>query len=518
MTKLALPFLDTISGWMGGLTDFVNQLGDLPQPVINASLAFLGFAAAVGAVLLAAAGIATVIGALATPIGLVALVVLGLAAAVAALWLAWETNWGNIQGKTAAVLAVIQPLIETLSSTLSGIGTSLSTFKMPTLTDLGKLKSDIEFQIKATVETLLDPPKLTIMPFPDMTIDPPKVTIKPIPQAAITEAAKGPGLMIDNLTQTIAGGNWAGAGRLMGTLIIARWNTEIAKIEPFITFIEIAGAFSQAILGLQGAMLVALIGFSLALEGTGLPAKIAALGEAIATAVTTMWTNLMATVMGAFIAPAPDNTSTSDTLRDRAAASSFKWSDYIQPLVWTSFVPDFVWSIFVTPLDWVLWIANLTWSTFVSALEWASWISTFDWGSFISGLSWPSFITSLSWGTFISSLSWATFISSLSWSSFIPEMSWANFIPHIDWGRFIPAFSPPSVSPDGPQQDNLQKKKDDATIGFVTAGASFATASYGGGRGNGGPTIVIQNVNVHNDMDIEVLAGKLARRFQQKLR
>jgi len=472
-TKIALPFLDTIAGKVGELTAFINTLGELPQPVINAGLAFAGFAAAIGLALVAAAGIAGVIGALATPIGLVVLVVLGLAAAVAALWLAWETNWNDIQGKTAAVLAVIQPLIETLSSTLSGIGSSLSTFKMPTLADLDTLKSDIEFQIKATVETLLDPPKLTIMPFPDMTIDPPKVTIKPIPQQTIQGAAKGATDMLHGLNETIAGADWAGAGHLMATLIVTAWNTEVAKIKPFLTLVGIAGAFSQAILGLQGAMIGALVSLGLALQASGVGDEIAALGKNIYTALKTMWTTLMADIMGLFIAPAPDATSLSDTLRDRNAAAE---------------TPALDWDSFITPLAWADWL---------SPLSWASWISSFE------------------WGTFIANITWASFVPTVSWSSFVSDISWASFIPFLDWGRFIPAFAPPSgASPGGPPQRDTDPN---ANVGFVTAGASFATASYGGGSG-GGPTIVIQNVNVHNDMDIEVLAGKLARRFQQKLR
>lgn len=126
MTKLALPFLDTLAGWMGKLTEFINKLGDLPQPAVKAGLAVAGFATALGAALLLAAGAAVTIGALANPIGLAVLALIGLSIAVAAAWLAWETNFDNIQGKTDDVMGAVQSTLDTLSSTLSGIGTAIS--------------------------------------------------------------------------------------------------------------------------------------------------------------------------------------------------------------------------------------------------------------------------------------------------------------------------------------------------------------------------------------------------------
>jgi TP901 family phage tail tape measure protein len=59
--KLATPFEPQITAWTDQVNGFIKSLGDLPQPVINAALAFGAFAVALGAVLLAGAGIGKVL-------------------------------------------------------------------------------------------------------------------------------------------------------------------------------------------------------------------------------------------------------------------------------------------------------------------------------------------------------------------------------------------------------------------------------------------------------------------------
>jgi TP901 family phage tail tape measure protein len=125
-TKLALPFMDDIAAGIDQVTELVNKFGELPQPVQDATLGFLGFSAALGAALLVLGGAAAVIGTVSGPVGLVALALLGAALAVAALKVAWETNWGDIQGKTETALAAIQPLIDAFAASMTTIGTAAS--------------------------------------------------------------------------------------------------------------------------------------------------------------------------------------------------------------------------------------------------------------------------------------------------------------------------------------------------------------------------------------------------------
>ena len=108
--KLALPFLETISGWIDQLAKFVNKLGEIPQPVTEAILIFLGIAGAAGLAMVAITGITIALGAikgsaLAASILPISAAVLGLALAAAGAYLIWTSNWGGIQES-------MQPFIE----------------------------------------------------------------------------------------------------------------------------------------------------------------------------------------------------------------------------------------------------------------------------------------------------------------------------------------------------------------------------------------------------------------------
>lgn len=108
-----MPLIEVLAEWIG-------KLLDLDPRIIAWGVAILGILAALGPLLIIAGVIATAIGALApvfaaigtvlglllSPIGLVV-------AAVAALALAWATNFGGIRDKTQAVFDFVRPYIET---------------------------------------------------------------------------------------------------------------------------------------------------------------------------------------------------------------------------------------------------------------------------------------------------------------------------------------------------------------------------------------------------------------------
>lgn len=107
LIEVLLPFLDTLSGGLRWIADLVVLFTQLPQPVQYAALAFLAVLAAIGPVLLALSGVATVIGLLLSPIGLIGLALAGLAAA-------WVANWGDIQGKVQAVWDYVKPIFDNI--------------------------------------------------------------------------------------------------------------------------------------------------------------------------------------------------------------------------------------------------------------------------------------------------------------------------------------------------------------------------------------------------------------------
>lgn len=107
LIEVLLPFLDTLSGGLRWIADLVALFTKLPQPVQYAALAFLAVLAAIGPVLLALSGVATVLGFLLSPIGLIAV-------AVAALAAAWVSNWGDIQGKVKAVWDYVKPIFDSI--------------------------------------------------------------------------------------------------------------------------------------------------------------------------------------------------------------------------------------------------------------------------------------------------------------------------------------------------------------------------------------------------------------------
>lgn len=110
-------FLGFFSTGLRRVGDFVTRIGELPQPVKDAALAFMGVLAAAGPALLAIAGISTALSFLVSPMGLV-IVGLGLLAA------AWAGNFADMRGKTDEAWQAIQPTLESMQEKLGGVHTA----------------------------------------------------------------------------------------------------------------------------------------------------------------------------------------------------------------------------------------------------------------------------------------------------------------------------------------------------------------------------------------------------------
>lgn len=129
----ALPFLAILNDLAIQAGDAVTWFGTLPEPVLNASLAFLAVLAAAGPLALAIAAVTAALGFLLSPIGLVI-------AGAALLAAAWASNFGGIQEKTQAVIDAVLPALTSLwtgaQEVASGIATAFSNTTFPTIGEL----------------------------------------------------------------------------------------------------------------------------------------------------------------------------------------------------------------------------------------------------------------------------------------------------------------------------------------------------------------------------------------------
>lgn len=129
----ALPFLDTLGSLARGAGDALTAFGNLPQPLINASLAFAGILAVMGPILLLLPTLAAGFALLTGPVGLTVL-------AIAALGAVWAANVGGIRDVTATAFASVQLWFTTTATALdtlvTNIGTAFDNTEFPTLESL----------------------------------------------------------------------------------------------------------------------------------------------------------------------------------------------------------------------------------------------------------------------------------------------------------------------------------------------------------------------------------------------
>jgi TP901 family phage tail tape measure protein len=596
MTKLALPFLETLGGWIGQLATFVNSLGELPQPVINATLAFAGFAAAIGLVLVAAAGITGIIAALATPIGLATLAVVALAAAVALLWTAWELNWGNIQGKTAEALAVIQPLIDAFAASMTSIGTSLTEIgtkfgtafedaELPTFDELfaDLLAGDfggLTSKLQAALDRLVLNLKIQFQI--DQKMGDFEAQLSKQTHAAAVAAGALPERFASEMTTAIEGHDWEGDGRATGMSIAAALGAGIKAGEAIQRFTdeqgpklqkgiidtdafmnqlvaevqsgfsaERAGAafqglgaaagqafneFGAGLMSVIGPQLSAIsvqMGAALAAEATTIGAQFSALGTTIGTTISTALTTLGTTLSTASTTLGATLTTMAATISTTFTSIGTAISDGIASLEAT--VTGAIAGMFgggEAAAGGGLFMPTMPQ---VQVQE-----NKVDWGE-MPTFTWPPLPT-WTWPPLTELLGWF-------WPPATPLTTWKFPYPDHLYGWGWPAMSMPGWV------GTLISALGGASSGAGGGGSGGGTGGFGGKAmgtpywqggttwvGEHGPelvnlpqgsqiysnsdsmamasgvTIVIENVNVNNGMDIEVLANQLARRFQQKMR
>lgn len=106
----ALPFLEGMGNLVRMVADGITAFGGLPQPVINAGLAFAGVLAAAGPLIMALSAIGAAVAALLSPVGLVAV-------AVATLAAAWVTDFGGVR---SAVEPLVLAMVDWFQAQLPG--------------------------------------------------------------------------------------------------------------------------------------------------------------------------------------------------------------------------------------------------------------------------------------------------------------------------------------------------------------------------------------------------------------
>lgn len=158
-----LPVLQALTPQVQGL---VNVFVAAPPAFQQAAAAGLAATAIFGTLAGTATVAAIALGALGTSLAAVALPLVAVGVAAAALTLAWQTNWGDLQGTVTRVLAAIQPDIDRLTTLIGNFGQGVQdvlqqaaavwTFfggSAQTASDGVSIAGDL---IAATIHTLID--------------------------------------------------------------------------------------------------------------------------------------------------------------------------------------------------------------------------------------------------------------------------------------------------------------------------------------------------------------------------
>jgi hypothetical protein len=107
----ALPFLDSLGGLVRMTADAITAFGGLPQPVINAALAFGAVLAAAGPLMMGLSAVGSVLAALVSPLGLIVL-------AVAAVAAAFATDFLGVRTVTVQAAVAIQQRLMMIGAAL----------------------------------------------------------------------------------------------------------------------------------------------------------------------------------------------------------------------------------------------------------------------------------------------------------------------------------------------------------------------------------------------------------------
>jgi TP901 family phage tail tape measure protein len=375
----ALPYLNMLGDWIRVGADAITAFGSMPQPIMDAAIAFAAVLAAAGPLMLVVSGLGAVFAFLASPIFLAI-------AAVGALGVAWATNFGGIQDKAKSTIKALEPVFAELQRWI----------------DLA-MKGDFS-GLQAEIGNALNSVKVAVSEFKWSDY------ITPLTDWAVYIAQLAWDTVVTTLTD---------------------WGTWISSLDwgGFITTLTDWGEYIQGTV-LNWADYIS------KLDWGGYIDTVLDWGTYITTTITDWGTYVIGLDWGTYIKPLTDwGTYITATLTD--------WGTYITELDWgllvtawsdwSSKIRELGWSVFVTSVDWATYIGSVVWDNYLTKIDWAGIVTTvLDWGTYIKAIVWDDYITVL----------WATYITPIDWGKYIPVIDWAKVgLTVLDWAMWIPALA-----------------------------------------------------------------------------
>lgn len=544
LISVGLPFLDMLNGWLRAVADLASGFSTLSPGMQQAILVTLALAAAAGPALLAIAGMAAgvsalgaVLGFLLSPIGLVV-------AAVAALGVAFATDFMGIRTAVMGAVDTVRPYFEQLLGWITAASQG----------DWGPLKQGLQGalqSVQATIESFTWADFVEAIHWADFVTKLQNwgAYIVALPWADYVTKLASWAAYITNLNWStfVKTLDWAGRVRnvvwseyitkIDWTALVTKladWYLYVAKLEwgAYVTLLDWGGRIASIVWS----------EYVMKLDWTAIITKLADWGTWVLLLPWNTFVTLLDWATYVFTLPWGDYVAKLQDWGNHVGGLS--WDDYVAKLTeWGTYIANLDWGEYITAIvDWSQWIGNIVWSEFIDNVRWpvalqefdwsqfigdVSWatdLGDFDWGDFVSTLEWPEGVLSFSWDTFIDRLTWPFSTRVFSWSTFVPQVQWPwDAIRNFDWGRFIPSFSWPNFGGGGGADENASGTpffgggltwvgERGPELVALPRGARIWSAQDSMAMAGGGNVTI--NATVAGDIDIE----RLAWRIRQELR
>ncbi len=461
--------LPGIFSGIANAASFVDRhFSTIARSVAVAAGAFLAFKIVVGTIAL----VAGAIGLLLSPIGLVI-------AGVVLLATAWTQNWGDIQGKTAAVVNFLQGSVwPVITAGINAVIDAWNLFKaawdVGGLTGVGGALVGI---ITTIARNAMDAVLSGIQSLSDRAHG----------------AIQG---LVDRMFGAIQGLSDRALGALQDLADSIALNLQLAwdaitslTWSDFIPDVAWS-AFVTVLSWIDYVRDLVWDGFVTAVD---LARKVGAFAWGVFVTAVDLAAKVGAFAWSAFI-----------TAVDLAKkVGTFAWGVFITGVDLAQKVGAFAWSAFVTAVDLAAKVGSFAWSIFVTGVDLAAKVGKFAWSMFVTAVDLAAKVGAFAWGTFVTGVNLAAKVLDLAWSTFVDVMpAWSEFVPDIKWGDYLPSKQEildaiTGVLPGGGNQEGSAEEKArsrDARDGSYGGGGStkgdrFAGAGLmerlGGGGGMG---------------------------------
>lgn len=485
------PFLQGIADMIRGLADMMASFGQLPQPVINAVLAFLGVLGVAGPVIFAIGQIGVVMGALLNPIGLVVLAVAGLAAAFASDFMGIRTVAAQVGTALADLWTAMQWIFQGQAENVDWWWDIVEAFGMSgdaamaagdALYEMGVKAGSVVSAFRNLFEVVADAGPLSIEAGEALGLLPQALQpivgwalaawgglsnfIAVVQDAGLTsmEALEALGLLPAGLQEMVGGfvNAWALIGPVLENLrarvieAVQAMLQGFAGLGPQLTglgeaFGQLFAAVAPILQGL-GVLIASVFGLVGVVAINGFAAVLAALPGVVGTVIETLSAVIsgLATVVSSMVAGVT-------ALMNGDFAGAWQAAQAIVSGVLTGLmgiVNGFVglvgvaWSVLKSTITGTLQTLGFTELAAqidgIGAKVSAGWLQIKDSVTIaVQNFSWADFIETFSWSTVATTaLDWASFIGQLTWSNvFIPALDWAAYVTPLAWDVIVTTLS-----------------------------------------------------------------------------